>query len=266
MQETSLQRDGSMGSLAGRPWWRRALALRAGESFVVQAAGEKRDRMLVRRERLGGSGAPAGEAIVWIIDDDGDGSVRTGGDRDEDCYVVDYACDGTVDRMVDYIDNDDDGDMDELDIRYFTEGRLNWAWFGEDIDDDGIVRNVVNYERGDEFHGDPYGDNLFYMNKYNPVKGEWSPISECPFAFYDTDGDGLSETVVRVSVAPMGYDANDAPDYANSAFNRPWERSMENAAVVNIRYSFDIDRGSSKATPDSPLVAVFGRYRARLSS
>ncbi len=249
MRQTALERDGAMGSLAGRPWWRQALALRAGESFVVPAPGEARGRMLVRRERLPASGAHSGDAIVWIIDDDGDGSVARGGDRDEDCYVVDYGCDGSVDRMVDYIDNDGDRDMDEVDIRYFTEGRLNWAWFGEDVDDDNAVRNIVDYECGDEFRGDPYGDNLLYLNKYNPAKGEWTPLSECPFAFYDTDGDGFSETVVRVSVAPQGRDSNKAPDYANSSFHLPWDPSLENAAVVNIRYSFDVDRGSSRTTP-----------------
>ena len=249
MQQTALQLDGSIRSLVDQPWWERALALRQGESVVIPVSGEAKNRMLIRRESLRGSGAKPREAFIWIIDDDGDGSIRAGGDYDADCYVVDYGCDGSIDRMVDYIDNDDDGDMDELDIRYFDKGRLNWAWFGEDIDDDNIVRNVLDYERGDEFHGDPYGDNLFYMNKYNPEKGAWAAISECPFAFYDTDGDGFSETVVRVSVAPRGYDVNAHPDYANSAYHRPWERSMEDAAVVNIRYSFDVDRGSSRATP-----------------
>ncbi len=249
MLQTELRRDGSIRPLSSQPWWEQARTLRAGEGFIVPASGDARDRMLVRRETLRGTSALPAEAFVWIIDDDGDGSARTGGDRHSDCYVVDYGCDGTVDRMVDYIDNDGDGDMDELDIRYFTDGRLNWAWFGEDIDDDNITRNVFNYERGDEFRADPYGDNIFYMNKFNPVKGVWSPISECPFAFYDTDGDDFSEVAVRVSAAPEGFSADSDPDYANSSYGRPWEPSMENSAVVNIRYSFDIDRGSSRETP-----------------
>lgn len=249
MRETEIRRDGSIGALTERPWWTRAAALAPGQSFVVPAEGPAKDRMLVRRESLVRSGRAGADALVWIIDDDGDGSARAGGDLDSDCYVVDEGRDGTVDRMVDYIDDDGDGDADALDIRMFDRGRLNWAWFGDDVDDDNVIRNVVAYERGDEFGGDPYGDNLFYLNKYDPTRGVWAPFSECPFAFYDTDGDGFSETVVRVSAAPRSYDPRANPDYANSAYARPWEKAMEDIAVVNVRYSFDVDRGSSAAAP-----------------
>lgn len=254
MKETALKKDGAIAPLSSRPWWPRAQKLKVGESFIVPAVGEAKDRMLVRREKFLTSGQVSKlrevEAIVWIIDDDGGGSALTGGDRHSDCYVVDYDADGSVDRMVDYIDNDGDGIMDELDIRYFDNGRLNWAWFGDDLDHDGVIRKITGYERGDEFQADPYGDGVFYMNKLNPRLGAWSPISECPFAFYDTDGDGYSETVVRVSAVPVSYDVSRDPDYANTAYLRPWEEAMGDIGVVNVRYSFDIDRGSSK---DSPL-------------
>ncbi len=254
MRQTALKRDGSIARFSSQQWWNRAKKLKVGESFIIPAAGEAKDRMLVRKEKFRTSGMVSKlrevEAIVWIIDDDGDGSAMKGGDQANDCYVVDYDCDGTVDRMVDYIDNDGDGVMDELDIRYFDNGRLNWSWFGDDIDHDGVIRKITGYERGNEFEGDPYGDNMFYMNKLNPLEGVWSPISECPFAFYDTDGDGFSETVVRVSAVPMSYDVSRDPDYANTAYLRPWEKAMADVGVLNIRYSFDIDRGSSK---DSPL-------------
>jgi len=255
MKQTALKRDGSIALFSSQQWWNRAKKLKVGESFIVPATGEAKDRMLVRKEKFHTSGMVSKlrevEAIVWIIDDDGDGSVTQGkgGDKHDDCYVVDYDCDGTVDRMVDYIDNDGDGVMDELDIRYFDNGRLNWAWFGDDLDHDGVIRKITGYERGDEFQGDPYGDNMFYMNKLDPLTGVWSPISECPFAFYDTDGDGFSETVVRVSAVPLSYDISRDPDYANTAYLRPWEKAMADVGVINIRYSFDIDRGSSKASP-----------------
>jgi hypothetical protein len=253
MRETALKRDGSIMRFSEQSWWERARALSIGESFVVPASGEAAGRMLVRRERLEQStyrGARnAKEAFVLIIDDDGDGSAAEGGDKDSDCYVVDYDCDGIIDRMVDYIDNDGDGDMDELDIRYFTAGRLNWAWFGDDVDDDNVIRNVTAYERGDEFKGDPYGDNFFYMNKFKPGDGVWTPISECPFAFYDIDGDGYSEIVVRVAAVPMTYSPTRDPDYANTAYSRPWDTSLDSVAIGNIRYSFDVDRGSSAAFP-----------------
>jgi len=77
------------------------------------------------------------------------------------------------------------------------------------------------------------------------------PISECPFAFYDTDGDGFSEVVVRVSAVPIDYDTNVDPDYANDYghFRAKWSKEMERIGAVNIRYSFDVDNGSCKETP-----------------
>ena len=213
--------------------------------------------MLVRREKIVNRSGKEYEAIVWVLDDDEDGSVQKGGDNDSDCYVVDWDGDGLVDRMVDYQDLDGDGDPDEMDIRYFNEGQLNYAWFGIDVDDDNLMWSLRGYEYGGEsyFESDPYGDNIFYMNKFNPQEGVWSPISECPFAFYDTDGDGFSEVVIRVSAVPLSYDPAIDPDYANSAYARKWEPPMAEMGIVNIRYSFDIDRGSG---PERPLHYDFG--------
>ncbi len=251
MKQTALGQDGRIAGLKSKRWWKKAVALKTGESFVVEDRGEGKDRMLVRRETFAIRSGRQVEAIVWVIDDGGNGSALTGGDKSDDCYVADYDCDGTVDRMVDWIDDDADGVPDEMDIRYFDGGRLNYTWLGIDLDHDGKMWNVRGYEyAGDSyFESDPYGDNIFYMNKFNPEKGTFSPISECPFAFYDTDGDGESETVVRVSAVPLGYDPIKDPDYANSAYNRPWEKPMGDMGIVNIRYGFDVDRGSDKQTP-----------------
>ena len=87
MKQTAIRRDGTMASLKTKPWWGKARELKVGESFIVDAAGEAKDRMLVRRERFqvfwrghtrkptAGEGLTDVEAIVWVIDDDGDGSV-----------------------------------------------------------------------------------------------------------------------------------------------------------------------------------------------
>ena len=79
MKQTAIKSDGSMASLKTKSWWGKARHLKVGESFVV-------DRRA--RPRTGcSSGASAFndplrersvEAIVWVIDDDGDGSVRQG--------------------------------------------------------------------------------------------------------------------------------------------------------------------------------------------
>lgn len=247
MQETALTDTGAL-RLDNKPWWEKATRLEEGESFSV-ADG----RALVRRETFKDRRGKMQDAIVWVIDDDEDGSLAHGGDRHSDCYVVDYGRDGVVDRMLDYIDNNGDQTPDEMDIRYFVDGELRYCWFGVDIDDDGAMWSLRGYEYGGPsyFEGDPHGDGMIYMNKLDTDAGVWSPISECPFAFYDTDGDNYSEIAIRLSAVPLGYDPNKDPDYANDyrGFRAPWDSSLARMGVVNVRYSFDIDRGSSKAMP-----------------
>jgi hypothetical protein len=219
MRETALTPDGLL-DLRDKPWWEQAQALPVGEGFAIPAEGPAEDRMFVRRERVTTRAGKQTDAIVWIIDDDGNGSALTGGDPHSDCYVVDYDGDGLVDRVVDWIDNDGDSLPDEMDIRYFANGRLNYCWFGMDLDGDGHMWSLTGYEYGGPsfFEADPHGDNMIYMNKFNPHTGTWYPISDCPFAFYDMDGDGLSEVVVRVSAVPLDYDPSAHPDYANNQY------------------------------------------------
>ncbi|MCC6488109.1 MAG: hypothetical protein IT364_11475 [Candidatus Hydrogenedentes bacterium] len=247
MQATALSSSGEL-RLDRKAWWDQAAALRVGESFAVDEG-----KGLVRRETFEDRGGKAQDAIVWVIDDDEDGSVGAGGDRDSDCYVADYGRDGSVDRMVDYIDDDGDNDPDEMDIRYFVDSELRYCWFGVDLDDDSSMWSLSGYEYGGPsfFESDPYGDSMIYMNKLDTESGGWSPISECPFAFYDTDGDGQSEVVVRCSAVPISYDTDVDPDYANdySHFAAPWKPALRHMGIVNIRYGFDIDKGSSDAMP-----------------
>lgn len=203
--------------------------------------------MMVRRDANGD--------IVWILDDDGDmdpDDPRP--DRDSDCYVADYGGDGTVDRLLDYIDNDGDGKADEMGIRYFRESELKFNWLSFDIDGDGHMWNVGRYEYKRPFYlSDAYGDAMIFMNKYNPADRSWVPISECPFAFFDDDGDGYSERVVRYSAVPMAFlDNMSNPDYANSykVFYGPFHDEMREMGALNIRYGHDVDGMSG---PEHPL-------------
>ncbi len=247
MQQTALTDSGGL-RLDGKAWWERAAALELGESFTADDG-----RSLLRREAFKDRGGKPRDAIVWVLDDDGDGSLGAGGDRDSDCYVADYGRDGSVDRMVDYIDTDSDNDPDEMDIRYFVGGELRYCWFGMDVDDDSAMWSLSGYEYGGPsfFESDPYGDSMIYMNKLDTESGGWSPISECPFAFYDTDKDGHSEVVVRCSAVPISYDTDTDPDYANDYghFAAPWNPALRTMGIVNIRYSFDVDNLSSEAMP-----------------
>jgi len=250
MRQTMLTPDGKFPSLKARHWWKKAMALKPGESFVPDAAGEAKDRMLVRREVLTLHGQPV-DTIIWIIDDDGNGSAHSGGDRGSDCYVIDYGADGIVDRMVDYIDNDGDGRAEEMDIRFFQDGVLNYAWFGVDIKHDGVLSTIKAFDDTLEGRrpGETNGDELFYVNKFNPEKGTWSPLGECPLAFYDMDGDGASDIAVRVSVVPASWDALKDPDFATGGGSRPWDRNMAEAVIANVRASYDIEKGSRQDLP-----------------
>lgn len=250
MAETAMNGDGGI-DLTSKPWWPHAEALQPGESFAIPSGSEGGGLMLIQcrlRER-----DPSQAMIVWILDDDGDMDPENpAGDLDNDCYVADYGRDGIADRMVDYMSADDDGVPDEMDIRYYIDGELRRAWFGEDLDGDGAMWDLIDCEyTGDFFESDPYGDNLIYMNKYDPARRSWVPISECPFSFHDTDGDGRSDTVVRFSAAPLAFDPDADPDYANSRarYEGPYNPAMESIGLVNVRYSFDIDNQSSEATP-----------------
>lgn len=257
MQQTALTREGQFIDLKTKPWWQNAVQLAVAEKQVIDVEGDKSQQMLIRREKLRNRTGEV-EALVWVIDDDGDGSVETNGDRHSDCYVVDYGADGIVDRMVDYIDNDSDGDADEMDIRYFVDGQLRQMWCGVDLDDDNAMWDLAGYEySGNFFKSDPHGDGLIYMNKFDPSRGQWVPISECPFAFYDPDHDGFSEYVIRVSAVPLTYDKKFGPDYANdpARYLGPWNDAMRHMGISNIRYSFDADNLSGK---DSPLHYEFG--------
>ena len=250
-RETEMQKGGTL-ALDGKDWWQRAAKLEIGDQFVLRSSFASAGTMIVRKEARARRGEQ-GPMLVWILDDDGDMSgedPKT--DTDSDCYVVDYDCDGIVDRIVDYIDEDGDNDPDEMDIRYFVDGELRNTWFGVDLDDDTAMWDLMDYSyTGNFFESDPYGNSIIYMNKYDPTNDSWLPISECPFSFYDTDGDGQSEITVRFSGAPLEFSKENDPDYANSQarYQGKHDPSMSRMGVVNVRYSFDIDGMSSTENP-----------------
>lgn len=260
--ETVMGTSGTL-RLDDKPWWPRAKALQAGEQFVVaselakagEGAGPTRGLMLIRKEKIANPKYGA-EMIVWILDDDGDmNEVNPAPDGDSDCYVADYNCDGVVDRVLDRIDNDGDNQPEEMEVRYFREGKLRYAWLALDLDGDHHTWFTRDYEASalyPFFRSDPYGNNLFFLNKYNDIDNTWIPFSECPFAFIDDDSDGYSERVVRFSAVPRDFlKHSDTPDYANryNFMNGPFTDVMRDMGVMNLRYSFDIDGLSDESHP-----------------
>lgn len=248
-RETAMTDDGTL-DLSRKPWWPRAKTLKSGERFTVRSEYPGGGLMLVRCETLKDRKGVAKDAIVWILDDDGDMKpTDTDGDRDGDCHVVDYDRDGLADRMVDYIDNDGDQQADEMEIRYFSHGRLQVAWFYVDLDRDGRMWDLRNYEySGNFFRSDPNGNNMIYANQYDAEQKRWWPVSECPFAFYDDRGTGRSNAVVRISAVPLAFDPLREADMGN-AFGQKFSPRLRSIGAVNVRYSVDLDGQSSAERP-----------------
>ena len=253
IQETAMKPGGEL-RLDDKPWWPRARALKTGEQFTVQSQGPGGGLMLVRRETR--QMLPGEEMIVWIIDDDGDlPPADPLPDTDSDCYVADYGGDGTVDQLLDYLDEDADGDADIMEFRYFTGSRLRVGLNAVDLDDDNLMKPVIDYQRlaGDDnyFLIDTSGNSQYYHQIYDPDAGTWIPASECPFTFIDTDGDGASEVVLRFSAVPKDFDRAAEPDWANrwAIHLGPFLPMMKEMGVAAIRYSFDVDNLSGPAQP-----------------
>ena len=247
MRQTQLTPDGHFASLKTRRWWKKAAALQPGQSLVLDVGGEAKDRMLVRRETVTLHGQPV-DTLIWVIDDDGDGSIQAGGDRHADCYIIDYGVDGIVDRMVDYVDTNGDGRAEEVDVRFFTDGVLSYAWFAVDVDRDGLLWPLTDF--GDSLEAcrtcQFEGDNVFYVNVFDPARGTWCPIGECPIATYDTDGDGASDIAVRIAAVPASWDPAKDPDFASAAYARPWDAGLADAVVAGLRVSYRVGRDAGK--------------------
>jgi hypothetical protein len=253
MRETAMRPGGEL-RLDDKPWWPRARALKEGEQFIVKSTQPRGGLMLVRREKR--QMVPSEDMIVWIIDDDGDMSPsHPVPDTDSDCYVADYGGDGTVDQMLDYMDEDGDGDADIMEFRYFTDSRLRVGLNAIDYDDDNLMKPVIDYQRlaGDDnyFLIDTSGNSQYYHQIYNPNTQQWIPASECPFTFIDTDDDSFSEIALRFSAVPKDYDRNAEPDWANrwAIHLGPFLPMMKKMGIAAIRCSFDVDNVSGRAQP-----------------
>ncbi|HEY0307556.1 MAG TPA: hypothetical protein VGB94_05305 [Acidobacteriaceae bacterium] len=230
MKATEMTSDGRLTFL-DQPWWPRAKDLTEGQSFTLDLNHDGRpDTMITRKDGN----------IVEAIDDSGHASDIW--NIADTAYVVSYKGTGIVDRMVVYTDNNQDGKGDEMEIRYYKDGYLRYAWFGENYDNDGEqIFHLTNWQYdGKEFDGKFRGNVLMYINKYDPTTRSWVPLSECPFAFYDPNHDGLGEIVLRAAVQPI---ETKAFDNANS-YSPMWQEQplhLPEMSLANVRLSYNID-------------------------
>ncbi|GMU24889.1 MAG: hypothetical protein AMXMBFR13_49600 [Phycisphaerae bacterium] len=146
--------------------------------------------------------------LVRVIDEDGDLDAHKGPDLDSDLYVGDWNADGTVDVVIDYTDTDRDGDVDDMALYYWSPkdhylgADALRVWWGRDDGDDNLLWYDVNltYQQPEcQWHSHFGGDETFVAFGLTEDSDHWVSIWENPFVFYDPDGDGASEVVIRFS-------------------------------------------------------------------
>jgi hypothetical protein len=231
IEETAMTPDGRLTFLQ-KPWWPRARALAEGQSFTL-------DRGIVVRRQNG--------HIVEEIPD---------GPGANQAYVVSFKGTGLVDRLLAYIDNDNDGKADEMELRHYRDGYLRYAWFGENYDGDGVrIFDLKDWSyAGNNANNKFRGNVQIYLNKYDAATRTWTPLSECPFSFWDYDKDGHGDIALRVSAAPLATLTGPDSDYANN-YNHMWSAEttpLEQMGNLNVRFSFNIDPGPRRDPLNQP--------------
>ena len=176
--------------------------------------------------------------VVRAIDEDGDMGEGEP-DRDSDLYVVDWKGDGVVDAVVDYTDHDGDQDLDEMGMYFYQRPRGDGKpglriWWGRDDGDDNLLWNenaYRYYQRPGQEFSHFNGDETFFAYIIHPGEKQWTPFFENPFLFWDHDGDGASEEVMRVS-------------------------GGGNDVVHSLRWSFDADNSATRDNPRDYDVSI----------
>lgn len=164
--------------------------------------------------------------LVRVIDEDGD--LRMGGlpDRDTDLWVADWHADGLVDAVIDYEDDDGDGDLDQMSMFFYDQRQGLRVWWSHDDGDDNLLwydQDYVYEQAECQYKSHFGGDESFSGFYYDPGQHRWIPFSENPFLFFDPDHDGVTEEVVRMA----GHDDQ----------------------IRSVRWSFDADNDGSLKQP-----------------
>ncbi|MCA9727727.1 MAG: hypothetical protein KC729_08585 [Candidatus Eisenbacteria bacterium] len=204
-----------------------------------------------------------GEDLILALDENGNGTV----DRVEDCYVIDHAHETSpgIDRVVDWQDLDGDGQADRQCLFSIQDGppdrrRLS-AYVIEARDSGGTDRGFWFLDRWEysqpacQWRCDFSGDQFFTLARDNEDTGFFDVFDECPFAFYDPDGDGWSEEVIRVaggrsSVSSMrwSFDVDDDGGWPPSDGERPGRMSRGG----RVPYDYDLSLTMEGPVPIEP--------------
>ena len=122
--------------------------------------------------------------LFRVLDDDDDMTEQSGPDKDSDFYVADWNADGVIDRVVDYWDEDGDGDADRQDLI-----SRRGLWYSDNIgltvvrdigDDDRMwyTRDNEYSQEASQWLTDFNGDESFCMYRYV----EWDHLDDEDFA------------------------------------------------------------------------------------
>jgi hypothetical protein len=244
-REIALSANGRL-DLRTEPWWPRAEVLKEGQRFTLDLNGDGRPDTIVTR--LDGD-------IVEAIDATGQASNIW--NRISTTYVVSYKGQGPVDRMISYIDDNHAGRANEVELRYFRNGYLRYAWFGRIYGGGDAARifaikhwEYAGNDQGSEFRG----NTQIYINKYDPVTRSWLPLSECPFSFWNLDHDGRTDVTLRVSATPAASAMHHDTDYANN-YDYMWAKDalpLGDMQATNMRLSFNVDARPRHGALDRP--------------
>ncbi len=182
-------------------------AMKPGERFLIDRNGDGRHEEAWFIDTAARHTDEVKPILVRAIDEDGDLDVDLGPDLDSDLYVVDWRADGEVDVVLDYQDDDGDGDVDQMafyfhmpEHSYFGKDVLR-VWWGRDDGDDNLLWYDVNYtyyQDRCQYRCHFSGDESFVAFGLMEGGERWASAFENPFLFYDPDGDRCSEVVLRI--------------------------------------------------------------------
>jgi Domain of unknown function (DUF4861) len=215
--------------------------------------------------------------LVKVVDEDGDMWVTGEGDLDSDLYIADWNGDGTVDRVVDYIDTDHDNAVDEEvqyrwhdDLKFRDDtwdslqynGRAYSAFWSKDVGHDhrlAYERDYEYFQEATQWKSDFNGSEVdVYSYLYDFKANFFVPGWENPFCFYDNDGDSRADEVVRLTgnrnVSRNLRYSMDLDNADQGTQRHGYDMSI--TALGPIRYGEqDCERHTMRGIPTGPVIA-----------
>ena len=150
------------------------------------------------------------DLVITIDESRGKGQASI--DSTDDAVLVDHDGDGTIDRIVDWVDLDRDGRADRQVLYAVTPGVWHptrmAALLIEQRDRERGFWHLVRHQYIQnlcQWRCDFSGDGFFTAASYDEATRRWTAFDEDPFCFYDDDDDGWNDEALRLARA-VGVD------------------------------------------------------------